>query len=87
MLAGVLVSVGHDYPVVLGFRGGKGILCGLGWPLWRTGGLPLLVLGFLALRCSSPDMCPWAPAWRRWLWASASGCSMGTALGWWQRQW
>ncbi len=45
MLAGVMVSLGHDFPALQGFRGGKGILCGLGVALvadWRIG---LLILG------------------------------------------
>lgn len=28
VLGVVMVSVGHDFPVLLGFKGGKGILCG-----------------------------------------------------------
>ena len=28
MLGAVAVSVGHDFPALLGFKGGKGILCG-----------------------------------------------------------
>lgn len=28
ILGAVAVSVGHDFPVLLGFKGGKGILCG-----------------------------------------------------------
>ena len=71
MLAGVFVSLGHDYPVTLGFRGGKGILCGLG----------------VALRCCCRGMCPWVPVWRRWLWVSASGCSTGSDPGWWRQRW
>ena len=29
MLGGVCVSLGHDFPALLGFHGGKGILCGI----------------------------------------------------------
>lgn len=29
MLGAVAVSLGHDFPILLGFKGGKGILCGL----------------------------------------------------------
>lgn len=46
LLAGLCVSLGHDFPAFQGFRGGKGILCGLGFALvgdWRVG------LGALAL--------------------------------------
>ena len=40
VLAGVAVMVGHDFPALLGFRGGKGILSGwfIAWMLdWRVG--------------------------------------------------
>ena len=42
VLAGVAVMVGHDFPALLGFRGGKGILSGwfIAWMIdWRVGAL------------------------------------------------
>ena len=40
VLAGVAVMIGHDFPALLGFRGGKGILSGwfIAWMIdWRVG--------------------------------------------------
>lgn len=40
VLAGVFLMVGHDFPALLGFRGGKGILSGwfVAWMIdWRIG--------------------------------------------------
>ncbi len=40
MLGAVCVTLGHDFPVLLGFKGGKGILCGVTIAMvvdWRTG--------------------------------------------------
>lgn len=49
MLAGVFVSLGHDYPVTLGFRGGKGILCGLGVAFVADWRIALLILGVFGI--------------------------------------
>lgn len=50
MLGTVGVMLGHDFPALLGFRGGKGIMCGFGVALvmdWRVAAL-LLVVFFAA---------------------------------------
>ena len=50
MLGAVAVSLGHDFPALLGFKGGKGILSGLFVALcvdWRVA-LMILVVFFVA---------------------------------------
>lgn len=49
LLGGLAATLGHDFPVFLGFRGGKGIVCGFAAALvtdWRVG---LILLAVFAL--------------------------------------
>ena len=49
MIGALAVSVGHDFPAFLGFRGGKGILCGISVAFavdWRCA---LIILGVFLL--------------------------------------
>ena len=48
MLGALAVSLGHDFPALLGFHGGKGILCGLAIAIcadWRIAVIILIVFG------------------------------------------
>ena len=49
MLGAVAVSLGHDFPALLGFKGGKGIVCGFAVALvidWR---IALIILGVFVI--------------------------------------
>lgn len=43
-LAGITVIVGHNWPVFYGFKGGKGIACTLGYVLFTTPVLAIILL-------------------------------------------
>lgn len=49
MIGGIAVSLGHDFPALLGFKGGKGVLSGVTVALmadWRCG---LIIIGVFAI--------------------------------------
>lgn len=51
-LGGAAVSVGHDFPALLGFKGGKGIVCGLAAAAmvdWRLGAVCLVAFAIAYL--------------------------------------
>jgi len=45
VLGAVVVSLGHDFPALLGFKGGKGILCGFTAALIMDWRIALVMLG------------------------------------------
>lgn len=49
MLGAVAVSLGHDFPILLGFKGGKGILCGFTVALVLDWRVALVVLAVFAI--------------------------------------
>lgn len=49
ILGGVAVTLGHDFPAVMGFRGGKGILCAFGLILILDWQMALVALALFSL--------------------------------------
>ena len=49
MLAAVAVSLGHDFPALLGFHGGKGIVCGFSVALCADWRCALMILAVFAI--------------------------------------
>ena len=81
MLGTVMVSLGHDFPALMGFKGGKGILCGataLFMLDWRLGVVLLVIfVGSVALtRYISVGSI-----------LGALGFGVGFALLYWDRPW
>ena len=51
ILGGLVVNLGHDFPALLGFRGGKGVLCGISAAFcadWRCA-LPVIAVFAVSL--------------------------------------
>ena len=49
MVAAVAVSLGHDFPALLGFHGGKGIVCGFSVALCADWRCALIILAVFAI--------------------------------------
>ena len=49
MIGALAVSIGHDFPVLLGFHGGKGIVCGFSVALCADWRCALIILAVFAI--------------------------------------
>ena len=49
MLGAVAVSLGHDFPALLGFKGGKGIVCGFAIAIVADWRCALIILGIFVV--------------------------------------
>ena len=81
MLGAVMVSLGHDFPALMGFKGGKGILCGATAVFlldWRIGAV-LAVVFFSSVAIIPLHFC-WLSAVRGRLWHRFCSAVLGSAL-------
>lgn len=71
VIGSLFAITGHLFPVYYGFKGGKGVLCGLASLLmvdWRTGALVLVVFAIVVAICRRVSLgsicaCASAPLW------------------------
>ena len=49
MVGAISVSLGHDFPALLGFKGGKGIVCGLAVAIVLDWRIALIILGVFVI--------------------------------------
>jgi len=73
LLGGLAVTLGHDFPALLGFHGGKGIVCGFAAALTTDWRIALIMCS--AWPISPQSMCLLAQSLARFAFLYASPCS------------
>ena len=74
-VGGLCLMLGHDFPALMGFRGGKGILSGwfIAWMVdWRVGALIAVVFFTFWLPLPSAWALPSGTSTTLWFWAARS---------------